>query len=152
MKSILRGAGIEESQIDNLLENPEQLKSVVNSNHKNATISIFKDDIASLENDNLGELQLDSMLNSVVQSEAYGDIHFKQFHPDSYWAKSGSVDGACRDSYDELVADYFAFMSSGRSDLMDKFKDITGSELTDALYGEYSSILDELKDSGTIRR
>lgn len=152
LKSILRGAGIEESQIDNLLENPEQLKSVVNSNHKNATISIFKDDIASLENDNLGELQLDSMLNSVVQSEAYGDIHFKQFHPDSYWAKSGSVDGACRDSYDELVADYFAFMSSGRSDLMDKFKDITGSELTDALYGEYSSILDELKDSGTIRR
>lgn len=152
LKSILRGAGIEESQINSLLENPEQLKNIVNSNHKTATISIFKDDIASLENDNLGELQLDSMLNSVAQSETYGDIHFKQFHPDSYWARSNSVDGACRDSYDELMADYFAFMSSGRSDLMDKFKDMAGSELTDALYGEYSSILDELKGSGTIRR
>ena len=29
LKSILRGSGVEESQIDNLLENPEQLKSIV---------------------------------------------------------------------------------------------------------------------------
>ena len=152
LKSILRGSGVEESQIDNLLENPEQLKSIVNSNYKKATISILKNDMASLENDNLGKLQLDSMLNSVTQSETYGDIHFKQFHPDSYWARSGSVDGACRDSYDELMADYFAFMSSGRADLIDKFKEMAGSELTDALHDEYSSILDELKDSGTIRR
>lgn len=148
IESMLRNAGISEERISILMENPEMIKSIFEKSNGIDIINIMHDDIASLANDELGKTNLDRMLNSIVQSESYEGIHFKYLHEDSYWHRSGSEEGACRDSYDELMADYFAFMASGRDNWMEEFKGLVGDELVDSLYNEYASMLQILEEKG----
>ena len=147
LTSSLLDAGVDSNEINNILSNKEKLISTLQEENQINKVYEYHDNLMRCSDDGLYALGTFSMINSIMQKEdihiGNTDYHFKYNHDDSYWLDENNTISltSYEKSYDELMADYFAFNSLGQQELMTDLRELVGDEMIGSLSNTYAEMV-----------
>lgn len=148
LSSDLSEAGVDSSEINNILSDKQQLISILQQENQTNKIYEYQDYLMRNTDDGLYATGTFTIINSIMQKKIITignkeyDCHY--CHVDSYWLDDNENISlvSYSKSYDELMADYFAYNALDQQELMTDMRELAGDEIIDSLSNEYANMVE----------
>lgn len=151
IQQLLEQNGLLKTDIDAILSNQELTKAIIVSENAISLQESHMNELMLTSSESGAYRKMSSMLSSIMMTmqsvtNSLGEqVPYYYGHGDSYWAR---FDNPSAVALDELMADYFSVMASGKIEVIDRLRTIVGNEIFDALDNEYSKIVEKFKADG----